>query len=495
MKKIFFLLVIAATIGHDAGAGPESATALHARALTLGLDLDAARAALAKGDAADPSVGLERARLAIYDGDCDRAVTLLSDPQVAKLDEDEGLADIARGCARVTAATLVDEDKAANITVRFQDDADRVLMSLLVETVTKARDTLTRDLGVDWPKPTRVVVVRDLVALSAMTGLPYKDASTTGTVGIAKWGRVTLLSPRASQHGFVWRDTLAHELTHLAVTRASGDRAPLWLQEGIAKREETRWRAASPFDDRPTPASVVAYGMQKKIDLPLDKLGPSIAMLPSADQAMVAFAEVTSFVRYMFEESGTESIKKLLASLRAYAPIEVAMTSATGSDLKAWDGKWRAHLATLAESPPAALLAAETKEARAMHEHVRLAELLIGRGHEGDAAVELDAVAGPLLSDPHVRYLKARALEKTSASDARRVLGEPAEIFSSYAPWWAIRGRFALGAHDTSSTTDFVEAVSLDPFDVEAACEAGTKGGDPLCEAAKASGVPDVGRE
>ena len=49
-----------------------------------------------------------------------------------------------------------------------------------------------------------------------MTGLPYESAKTTGTVAVAKWGRVTLLSPRASPHGYAWRDTMAHELTHLA---------------------------------------------------------------------------------------------------------------------------------------------------------------------------------------------------------------------------------------------------------------------------------------
>src|SRR5262249_10924739 len=156
-------------------------------------------------------------------------------------------------------------------------------------------------------------------------------------------------------------------------------------------------------------------------DLPLDKLGPSIAMLPSADQAMVAFAEVTSFLRYLTNEAGTESIKKLLAALHAATPIDKAMIDTTGADLKGWDTKWRAQPATLGESPPPALLAAETKEARAMREHVRLAELLIGRGHDADAALELDAVAGPLLTDPHVHSLKARALEKTDPAAAKRV--------------------------------------------------------------------------
>ncbi len=508
MRRTFLavMALVCAGLARDAGADVTSDSAAHARNLIIGLDLDAARAVLAKADANDPHVALERARLALYDGDCDAAALTLADPQVAKLDEDEyvghydnGLGEIARGCARTTAATTVVEDKAANVWIRFQDDADSVLAPLLVDTIVKARATLTSDLGVDWPKPTRVIVVRDLVALSAMTGLPYESATTTGTVGVAKWGRVTLLSPRASHHGFAWRDTLAHELTHLAVTHASGDHAPLWLQEGLAKREELRWRPASAFDDRPTPESVVAYGIQKHLDLPLDNLGPSIAMLKSADQAMVAFAEVTSFVRTMVTQAGDDATKKLLAALRLGTPLAQAMSVTTGADLAGWDARWRAHLSTLKDSPPPALLAAETKDMRGMREHVRLAELLIGRGHERDAVTELDNLAGTLLSDPHIRYLKARALEKDRvSSDVARVLGEPTDLTGAYAPWWAIRGRLASVAHDASAAMDFVEAVSQDPFDIEATCESLdglAKAGDPLCDAARANGAPDVGRD
>ena len=490
-RRLAALLIACAALTRDAGADVTTkSAAAQARSLTIGLDLDSARTMLASADATDPEVLLERGRLALYDGDCDAAASALSDPAVAKLDEDLGT--IATGCARAMAATSVVEDRSADVWIRFQDDGDRVLAPLIVETTKQARDAITRDLGVDWPKPTRIVVVQDLHALSAMTGLPYESASTTGTVGIAKWGRVTLVSPRASHHGFPWRDTLAHELTHLAVTHASGDRAPLWLQEGLAKREEVRWRPAGPFDDHPSPESVVTYGIQKHLDLPLDKLGPSIAMLPSAEQAMVAFAEVTSFVRTMVEQAGDEATRKLLGALRDGEPIESALTTATGLNLAGWEGRWRSHLASVGAAPPPSLLSAEGKDARTMREHVRLAELLIGRGHDADAVTDLDTLAGPLLADPHVRYLKARALEKSAPTDALRVLGDPSEVSASYAPWWAIRGRLDHDAHD------FVEAVAQDPFDVEAACESldgAAKAGDPLCEAARANGVPDVGRD
>ena len=70
--------------------------------------------------------------------------------------------------------------------------------------------------------PLRFTVAYGTVLVAAL--LPYICAA------IAKWGRVTMLSPRAMTHGYAWADTLAHELTHLSITRATRDRAPLWLR-------------------------------------------------------------------------------------------------------------------------------------------------------------------------------------------------------------------------------------------------------------------------
>jgi hypothetical protein len=183
-----------------------------------------------------------------------------------------------------------------------------------------------------------------------MTGLPEDAARTTGTVAVAKWGRVTMLSPRAMVGGYAWLDTLVHELTHLALTQATRDKAPLWLQEGVAKREETRWRKPEPSDDEPSADSVAAAGLQKGLGLPIDKLGPSIAMLPTPEHARVAFAEVESFVRYWLRESGDEALPQLLLRIKASsgsaADVARAIEEVSGADFATWDQRWRGHLNT-----------------------------------------------------------------------------------------------------------------------------------------------------
>lgn len=518
--KLKNLSIVAASLTLLAGAVRADVTddhAARAQNFILTNDFDEARKELSGGRVDDPAIAIERARLALYEGDCDGASVISSSPEVGKTEQGALLGEIARGCARVTAATVTEEDHEQGVWIRFQDEADRPLAPLLVDTVVKAREALTRDLGATWPKPTRIVVVRDLLSLSAMTGLPYESAQTTGTIAVAKWGRVTLLSPRASAHGYPWRDTMTHELTHLAVTRATIDRAPLWLQEGLAKREETRWREPGPFDDRPSPDAIASRGIEMKLDLPLDKLGPSIAMLPSADAAMVAFAEVTSFVRYFASSTPPGSLERLLAALRDGKEPDAALEQVSSANLKQWDARWRAYLASKPKEPLPALLTIgkdrpNPATMREVRDRVRLAELLLGREHPTEALAQLDHLQSTApMEDASYRHLRAAILldlnDPARTKEAEVLLQDPKEVLSSYAPWWALRGALARGRGDEAmAEPSFAEAVAADPFDLGAACESpsphaatsptsSSKESSPLCQTAQLWKIPAIGQD
>lgn len=519
--------IVAAAAGVLAVCGPSRAAsepdlgeaiALRASELVVAMEYDKARAELAKADPNSSSVVMAKARLALYEEDCDLAVALTNRPAGGAATEDKDpqkseeahvLADVARGCARVTAATVVDKDDDVGVVIRWHDEADRALMPLMVDTVKKARTSLTRDLGVDWKTPTRITVVRDLLSLSAMTGLPYKAAQTTGTVAVAKWGRVTILSPRASKHGYAWRDTLTHELTHLAISMKSRERAPLWLHEGVARRQETRWREPGPFDDRPSIESVVQRGIDLKLDLPLDKLGPSIAMLPSADAAMVAFAEVASFVRFFVETQPDGALGKLLDALRTAKTVDDALKQVSGETLPQWDTKWRANLARKVKEPLSPLygLGGALPAAAGSRERSRLAELLLGRGHPTEALIELDKISESLLPDPSLRYVRGRVLEaKGETEGALALVDDPKSWIASFGPCWALQSRLARARGDTlMADTAHAEALAHDPFAVEAACPPGANpdaahrlghpGGESLCDAARRRDEPDLGKD
>ena len=171
-------------------------------------------------------------------------------------------------------------------------------------------------------------------------------------------------------------------------------RAPLWLQEGVAKREEIRWRAPGPFDDRPSPDAVVQRGLELNLGLPLDKLGPSIAMLPSADAAMVAFAEVTSFVRYYARDVRATTRCRSFCSSCAAARSRTrrsrppaGQTSRRGTGAGARTSR-RARTSRCRRSSASAASTDDAEKLRDLRDRTRLAELLLPaqprpRGREG----------------------------------------------------------------------------------------------------------------
>lgn len=446
-----------------------------AREAILEMDLPAAKSILDGGDPSDAAVSIERARYMIYAGDYDGAATLLGRPDLAKTEEGAGLGDIARGCARGMAATVEILDDERGLLIHLQDDDDRALIPLLTDVAVKVRATLAKDLGVELPRPLRIDLVRDQFTLAAMTGLPEKAAATTGTVAVAKWGRVTMISPRATSHGYPWLDTMAHEMTHLALSRGTRDRAPLWLQEGVAKREETRWREAQPLDDVPLPETVALVGMEKGLGRSLDRLGPSIAMLPTAEEAAVAFAEVHSFIRFWTKEVGDDGLPQLVLRLRTASnndDVDKAIQEVSGTDLAGWDRRWRAHIAQgPRELPPDLAPAAAMPHANEIAKRVRLGLLLDNRGHHQAAAIELSRAQALVPNDASVRcFMAAALLSGGDRANAAMLVEKTEDLHNSFGRWWSLHGLLHPEPAARAEKA-FSYAIAQDPFDPWAGCQ------------------------
>ena len=434
------------------------------------LDVERAQALLETVDEGGASVAYQRARLAVYVGDCDSAEAILA--TLPESNEVMQLAELARTCSRATAGALVVEDKQAGVWVRLQDAADAALVPLLVEVSVRSREAMVRDLGIELPRPLRIDLVRDLFSLAGVSGLPVEAAETTGTVAVARWGRVTMLSPRAARFGYPWQDTLAHEITHLALTRGSRDFAPLWLQEGIAKREETRWRAARPFDDATDPHHIAKRALLEGESVGIDQIGPSIALLPTPRAAAIAYAEVESFMDFWIEQQGREAFALLMADMKGMRTREVdlVMTSVSGYPLRYWIEAWKRHLLSQpepeAEAEPLASAGGAVRQ-------VRLGDLCWRRGHcsVADGYFEQAVQAGG--DKPAVRQraaLTALALEQNELAEAR--LGNLQQVSNLHGGWLGIQGRL-LKERGQSEPAEaaFDLGVAIDPFGQVAACE------------------------
>jgi hypothetical protein len=437
------------------------------------IDLGRAQKLAASIDSETPQFLLERGRLLLYLGDCVGAAAVFSNPATTESKEGAQLAGWARACAHATAAGFVVEDKARGIWLRLQDDADRVFAPFVFQVAAQARDRIGAELGVDLPRPLRIDMVRDLFSLSAVTGLPLEAAETTGTLAVARFGRIIIISPQATRSGYHWEDTLAHELTHLLVTRATRDRAPLWLQEGIAKREETRWREPRPFDPKDWAEETAARALRHGRQVGIDKLGPSIAMLPTPEAAATAYAEVQSFIGYLIREQGEAALRLLFLDLKGLSVDDPnsALRSVTGYDLSAWNLRWQKSLLQSSFGLAMAAQSAPPRgyDPRDLARRVRLGELLIGAGF----GAELAPVLGPGVAgrDPVFRFCQSRAeLARHDPEQAAQRLGAEAEIDGVYGPWFGLQGRLLEKTDAKAAERSFELGLASDPLAEEVAC-------------------------
>jgi hypothetical protein len=454
-------------------ASPAAAgTVREAAHATTELDVRRAQELLADVQTDSQAVAFERARLAMYRGDCDTAEAILSAPNLAGTPDGARLGAVAQGCARAMAGAIEVHDEQHAVWIRLQDSRDRALVPFIARVAAASRDYLSRQLHVDLPRPLRIELVRDLFSLAAVTGLPVEAAETTGTVGVARFGRVVLVSPRATPRGYPWEDTLAHEIVHLFVTRASRDYAPLWLQEGIAKLHETGWREVRPFDD-PTGYERVAYqALHSGRSVGIDGLGQSIALLPTPEMAATAYAEVTSFVRYWVERQGSPALWLLLADLRGAGTkdADVAMRSVSGFELAAWNAMWQRDLA---ETPPDSasepahptLSVADVLSVKQVVRGARLGDLLAQRGHYRAAREVLGPAVSGSPREPSIRWRAARTqLALDDVEGAAAALGTLDDIDRPHGGWLALRARLA---GDPSARA---HSVALDPLAEDVAC-------------------------
>ena len=191
------------------------------------------------------------------------------------------------------------ERRSAHFVFRFAPE-DEVLADYGLETLEAAAAALGADLGFEIPRPIPVDILRGSRELASMTTLSELEIERTGTVAVSKWSRIMLTSPRAMRLGYEWQDSLGHELVHYAVAALTHDRAPVWLQEGLGKFLEQRWRAPAGLDLGPSLQHLLAKALQSGKLIGFEAMHPSMAKLPRAEDAGLAFAEVTTAVACLF---------------------------------------------------------------------------------------------------------------------------------------------------------------------------------------------------
>ncbi|MCB4790558.1 MAG: tetratricopeptide repeat protein [Elusimicrobia bacterium] len=220
---------------------------------------------------------------------------------------------------------------------------DIILASYALDALEKAYTEIGRELNCYPGSKVLVEIYGNKRDFSLASTLSEDILDKTGTVGICKFNRLMILSPQITPLGYSWLDTLAHEYTHMLANSKSCTKCPLWLNEGIARFYETRWRAKEPEYLSASAEQKLKEAKDKDLFIPFARMSPSLVYLKSQDEILLAFAEVSSAVDFMRKEYGDDVVEKLLTNLDLSGEKE-AFKKTFGVSLKQFEKKCFAYI-------------------------------------------------------------------------------------------------------------------------------------------------------
>jgi tetratricopeptide (TPR) repeat protein len=510
VKRLPLLAVLALAAVRPAAGSPGVATDAHASAREVEMLLDtwrfkeaaAALAALKRAAPDSPETKLVDGYHAFLTGDYEAAVRALdaaaaapdAPPDARSLDD---LAKSARDAVRDFG-----EERSAHAVVRYAPE-DAVLAPYARDTVEAAAAALHDDLGFTPALPIRVELYRSPSDLAAVSSLSVAEVSRTGTIALCKWARLMVTTPRALAYGYPWLDSMNHELVHYAVSTLTGDRAPVWLQEGLAKFLERRWREPAGGRIAPPMEHLLAKALRSGRLISFEAMHPSMAKLPSAEDATLAFAEVENAIAYLHDKGGMAALRDAIARVASGEDARAAVAAAAGQSWPQFERGWRAfmvaqHYKTFpaidistthirkanaiasGRKPAEEDALSSTLKASAPFRYLRLGNMLLARERPRAAVAEYEkgarAVVGARSADPSAGWIFPVKLGRTYLA-----LGEPdralkalgaVQIVYPDLPWpHLIAGEAHLAMGDAPGAVGLLRAsIAENPFDPRVHC-------------------------
>ncbi len=499
MTGALLVLLLGVGLAHPSEAAPSTEARARLRALEGLLDeedYNGAHAALEELRAQHPeaaeSLDFFGGRIAFGEGRYNEAVELL---EAAGGDDRPG--SYLR-LARDALALTKDDGRAesAHFVFLYPRGKDEVLAPWALETLEAQRAALLEDLGYAPPGKVRVELVNDASDLARASTLSKKEIDATGTIAICKFNKLIVTSPKAVLKGYDWLDTLAHEYTHLVVTQRAHNTVPIWLQEALAKYLESRWRGQAGKALPPSSRALLAERVKHNTLIPFAKMHPSMAKLPSWQDAATAFAEVFLAAEYLDHEHGRKALRGIVEAMATGASDQQAVEVVTGHSFSAFERGWMAYLRSqpvpraaplgaeklVLRDPKATAKAPEAKgreiglqdfadvEEAAARRYAHLGELFRERGRFGAAAEEFGhahTLVGSKYESVSNKYALALFAVRR-VDEAEKVLLAALEAHPGSATTQVHLGRIYLSRGEWRRARDAYQgAIAQDPFDPE----------------------------
>jgi tetratricopeptide (TPR) repeat protein len=375
--------------------------------------------------------------------------------------------------------------ETAHFRIYLDPERDAALVPYVEEVLERSYQRLGEIFTLSPAEKIRVEIFPTPAMFYPASSLSARDIEVSGAIGICKFNKIMLLSPRNLARGYRWTDALSHEYIHYLLVHLSGNRAPIWLHEGIAKYFEDAWRLPQPSWLSRRTESLLAHALKHNSFVGFKNMDPSLVKLDTTYQVQLAYAEAASAIDFILHRLGTTGLVRVLQELQ-HTQEEGAATAITrvmGLEFTQFQEQWRQFLAArqLQEHEGVRLPRFELKEegkapaddlhkeiqSAAARMHAHLGDRLRQR-HRPQAAAEEYGRA--LDKDPYSTYLLNKLAATLMAQgrwpQALPLLQRAQMLDPDYATTYTNLGRLhaAQQAYDQARLA-LLEAVQINPFD------------------------------
>ncbi len=203
-----------------------------------------------------------------------------------------------------------------------------------------ALNNINADLNAPLPELVNVYIYanqNDAQEAFQSTGRLWVGAHANPALGVV----IVAVSPDALDADINLGLTIPHELTHVLIYQLVGEnyrQVPTWLNEGLARLNETQ-------PDSNAPADLRAAAQQGQL-ISLKELCDPFPEDPA--RALLAYAESASLVSYLRAQYGQSRIQELLRAYGNGVGCEAGVQQALGTSLDSLETDW---LATINPNP------------------------------------------------------------------------------------------------------------------------------------------------
>jgi tetratricopeptide (TPR) repeat protein len=434
-----------------------------------------------------------RGELALLEGDYAGALAAIDGlPDDAVAGNVGGLRRLAASTAKATAGFASHTSAGGHFVIRYAPGKEEAIAELAGEVLERAQAVLAEDLGFRPSAPIRVELLAAPAELAQVSTLTVKEIETTGTIALSKYNKLMVVTPRATVFGYPWMDTLVHEYVHHVVSALSNDETPVWLQEGLARFQQSRWRSAPTTALTAIDQHLLATALKQDDLISFDAMHPSMAKLPSSEAAALAFAEVNMMVGYLHAKTGYAGLRQVLDLIRQGKNARRAVGDVLGASWRDVEVGWKQYLIAAKLKPQGHLAARASgprirfKQGKGDSESVgvdqvasararklaRLGGILRARGRTDAAVIEYEKARLAAPEDPLIGAKLSRSYLELGRHREAIAIARPlaAADENDAAPATTLGVAYLAIGDATAAALAFEAALRVSPFDPAVRC-------------------------